>query len=104
MDYAYIIKSIRELKALVKSILDQDQQAILQFHQSQLIDMKNPNKHYLKYDIQPQISIPNEKWSQRSVVEFEEQINKILKQSENRWHPSNENVSNISDFALYQVS
>ena len=61
MDYANIIKSIRELKALTKSILDQDQQTIFQFHQTRLIDLKDSAMHDLNRDLFSKIEIPNEK-------------------------------------------
>ena len=92
MDYANIIKSIRELRALTKSILDQDQQAISQFHQTQLIDPKDSAMHDLNRDLFSKIEIPNEKWSQSQIIEFEKQVNEILKKPENRWQISNQDV------------
>ena len=61
MDYANIIKSIRELKALTKTILDQNQQTIFQFHQTRLIDPKNSTIHDINHDLFSKIEIPNEK-------------------------------------------
>ena len=102
MDYAYIIKSIRELKAFVRSILNHDQQAMLQFHQTRLINPKDLILHDIKHDNLPKFDIPNERWSQRSIVKFEKQVNKIIKQSENRWQISYPNASNISELVIYQ--
>ena len=60
MDYVYIIKSIRELKALVKLMLNQDQHEILQLHLSQSIDLNDHTTHEIKYSSLSQINIPNE--------------------------------------------
>ena len=102
MDYIYIIKSIRELKALVKLILNQDQHEILQLNLSQSIDPNDHTTHEIKYSSLSQINIPNEDWSQRSVAEFERQVSKILMKQENNLKVSNTNVSNVSEFPLYQ--
>ena len=102
MDYVYIIKSIRELKALVESILSQDQQEILQLHQSQQIDANDYTSHEIKYSSLSQINIPDINWSQRSVAEFERKVSEILMKQENKLKISNTNASNVSDFAIYQ--
>ena len=102
MDYANIIKSIRELRALTKSILDQDQQAIFQFHQTRLINPKNSNIHNLNRDLFSKIEIPNEKWSQSKIIEFEKQVNEILKQAENRWQINNQDAFKGPEIVLYQ--
>ena len=102
MDYANIIKSIRELKALTKSILDQDQQAIFKFHQTRLIDPNDSAKQDLNRDLLSNIEIPNEKWSQSQVIEFEKQVNEVLKQSENRLQISNQDVFKGPEIVFYQ--
>ena len=102
MDYSNIIKSIRELKALTKSILDQDQQAIFQFHQTRLIDPKDSAKQDLNRDLLSNIEIPNEKWSQSQVIEFEKQVNEVLKQSDNRLQISNQDAFKGPEIVLYQ--
>ena len=89
MDYANIIKSIRELRALTKSILDLNQQAIFQFHQTRLINPEDSSIPELNHDLFSKIEIPNEKWSQSKIIEFEKQVNEILKLSENRLQISN---------------
>ena len=102
IDYANIVRSIRELKALMKLILDQDQLSILQFHQTRLINPNDSKIHDLKYTNLPKFNIPNEKWSQKSIAVYENQISEILKRSEDKWPTSNPNVANISDFVLYK--
>ena len=102
IDYANIVKSIRELKAWVKLILDQDQQEMLQFHQTRLLNPNDSKIHDLKYTNLSKISIPNERWSQKSIAIYENQISEILKRSEDKWQTSNPNVSNISDLVLYK--
>ena len=102
IDYANIVKSIRELKALMKLILDQDQQAMLQFNQTRLINPFDSTVHDLKYSNLPKVNIPNEKWSQKSISVFENQISEILKNSEDKWQTSNPDVSNISNLVLYK--
>ena len=102
MDYVYIIKSIRELKALVKSILRQDQQEIIILHQSQQIDVNDHTPHEIKYSSLAQINIPDVNCSQRSVAEFERQVSEILMKQENKLRIANTNASNVSEFAIYQ--
>ena len=102
MDYVYIIKSIRELKALVKSILNQDQQGIIQLHQSQKIYPNDHTSHEIKYSSLSQINMPDENCSQRSVAEFERQVSEILMKQENKLRSLNTNASNVSEFAIYQ--
>ena len=61
IDYANIVKSIRELKALVRLILDQDQQPMLQFHQTRLINPCDPTIHDLKFTNLTRLNITNER-------------------------------------------
>ena len=74
LDYAYILKSIRELKALVNSILDQDQQLMLQFHQTKLLDPYNWISKEFGYSSSTQIQIPNERWNSNFINEFERKV------------------------------
>ena len=74
VDYANIIKSIRELKAAIHILLDQDQQTFLQFQQTRLIDLKNPISHELKLSKTSVPEIPNEKWSKLSLRNFEQWV------------------------------
>ena len=74
LDFAYIVKSIRELKVLVGSILDQEQQSLLQFHQTRLLDLNNPILKEIKYSTSPQIKIPKEKDNQNSIIEYERKV------------------------------
>ena len=61
IDYAHIIQSIRELKAAIHILLDEDQQTFLQFQKTRLIDPKNPISHELKLSNTTVPEIPNEK-------------------------------------------
>ena len=81
LDYAYILKSIRELKALVNSILDQDQQLMLQFHQTKLLDPYNWISKEFGYSPSSQIQIPNERWNMNSINEFERKVSENFIQS-----------------------
>ena len=74
LDFAYIVKSIRELKALVGSILDQEQQSLLQFHQTRLLDLNNLILNETKYSTSSQIKIPKEKDSQNFIIEYERKV------------------------------
>ena len=101
LDYVYIINSIRELKALTKLILDQNQQAILQFHQTKLLDPDHPTFHDSKYSILSKIEIPSEKGSKKSIDDYERKVSEIMRHSENNWQSSNQHISQLSELPLY---
>ena len=73
LDFVYIVKSIRELKALVGSILNQEQQSLLQFHQTRLLNLNNSILKEIKYSASSQIKIPKEN-NQNSVIEYERKV------------------------------
>ena len=74
LDFAYIVKSIRELKALIGSVLDQEQQSLLQFHQTRLLDPNNLILKELKYSSSSHVKLPSEKESQYSIIEYERKV------------------------------
>ena len=78
LDYSYIIKSIRELKALMNLTLDQDQISIVQFHQNRLLSLDNQSFEEPKLSIYPQIELSNDKEHQDSLYEYERKVSVVI--------------------------
>ena len=78
LDYSYIIKSIRELKALVNLTLEQDQISIVQFHQNRLLSLNNQSIDEPRLSIYPQIELSNDKEHQDSLYEYERKVSVII--------------------------
>ena len=78
LDYSYIIKSIRELKALVNLTLEQDQISIVQFHQNRLLSLDNKSIDEPILSLYPRIQHSNDKEHQDSLYEYEHKVSVIV--------------------------
>ena len=96
LDCVNIVKSIRELKALTRIILDQQQRQILAFERESVL----PSSKYLEEQDANQIQskVPFEFDSQDKHLQYSEELEKIIE------HFSNKHLSNIDNNIINELA
>ena len=90
-DWVAVIKSLRQLRAVVKMMLDDHQQTLTLFHNDNLIPIQksqfweNISKKYLQEVRNLNLDhIPRSDCSQEQETRYEEEVNKFMKFYENK--------------------
>ena len=96
LDCVNIVKSIRELKALTRIILDQQQRQILAFERESVL----PSSKYLEEQDANQIQskVPFEFDSQDKHLQYSEELEKFIE------HFSNKHLSNIDNNIINELA
>ena len=90
-DWVAVIKSLRQLRAVVKMMMDKNSQTLTLFHSDSLIPiqkshflMKMSNKCLNNFWNKNLDSIPKSDWSQEQETRFEEEVNKFMRYYEEK--------------------
>ena len=73
-DITYIINSLRDIKVLIRTILDEKEENLLQFYHTNLIDPTHPDSIDSKYYIKNKISLPADYSRINEIREFEKKV------------------------------